>query len=117
MISLPDGRRAMVGGQWHATIVTDDTDEVMSQWCTGQQGLDENGQPTGGAGYCTILNDAGDVLWVGFAGTAGEPGRWVVLGGTGAWAGATGSGTTTMVSQRADGRAWTSKSEGTITTP
>jgi hypothetical protein len=49
-------------------------------------------------------------------GEEGEPVTWTVMGGSGAFEGATGSGTSTTTSRRGDGQAWTSQSKGSITT-
>lgn len=71
----------------------------------------------GGAGYCTIIPDNGDMLYVSFVlGAADQPATWTVMGGKGGYEGGTGGGTTATVSRRGDGRAWTRKSTGTITT-
>jgi hypothetical protein len=42
--------------------------------------------------------------------------NWTVFGGTGRFAGATGSGTTKDISNRGDGVAWTNETKGTIKT-
>jgi len=116
-VDLPNGKVVMANGQWHASTVNDKNGELSSQWCTGEQYPDAKGAPMYGAGYCTIFFDNGDILWVSFTGTGeGKPGGWAVIGGTGRYAGATGGGTTTTVSRRSDGYAWTSKSTGTLTT-
>ena len=49
------------------------------------------------------------MLWVWF-----DLSKWGVIGGTGAWAGATGSGTTEPVSQNADGRSFINKAMGEL---
>ena len=117
IVELPGGRKISANGAWHATVINDQG-ETLSQWCTGEQWLGADGMPVAGAGYCTIFDDDGNVLWVSFVnGAAGQPGTWTVMGGTGEYAGATGGGTNEMVSQRSDGYAWTSKSSGTIVTP
>jgi hypothetical protein len=112
----PTGAKGYYGVTTHATLVRDNG-ALASQWCLQENGEGDDGQPTGVAGYCTIIEDNGDVLWVSFLGTPAEGVSWTVMGGTGQWAGATGGGTSEMVSQRADGEAWASKSTGTITTP
>jgi hypothetical protein len=115
-VEMPSGAKGRTVMRSHATVVQADG-EVSSQWCTGHQGVDAGGQ-AGGAGYCTIVSDNGDMLYVSYVLGNGEdqPATWTVMGGTGAYAGATGGGTTSTVSQRGDGRAWTSSSQGTITT-
>jgi hypothetical protein len=113
----PTGAKGVYGVVQHATAVDADG-TLASQWCTQEMGMGDDGQPSGVAGYCTIIQDNGDVLWVSFIG--GGPGSgvtWTVMGGTGQYEGATGGGTSQMVSQRADGESWASKSTGTITTP
>ena len=117
IVELPGGRKISANGAWHATVVNDQG-ETLSQWCTGEQWLGADDMPVAGAGYCTIFDDEGNVLWVSFVNPGpGQPGTWTVMGGTGEYAGASGRGTNEMVSQRSDGRAWTSKSSGTIVTP
>ena len=113
---MPNGSKGVYGLTTHATLVQNDG-QTASQWCTGEMGLGDNGEPTGVGGYCTIIQDNGDVLWVSYLGTPETGTAWTVMGGTGQYEGATGGGTSTMVSQRADGQAWTSQSTGTITTP
>jgi hypothetical protein len=113
--TLPNGAKGMIGGQNHAVVVDDETGEAASQWCFGGQVEDANGRH--GGGYCTIFYDNGDVLRISFTTTEpGTPLQWAVMGGTGRWAGATGGGTSTQESVRSDGRSWTSKAKGTITT-
>ena len=77
---------------------------------------DPDGKPVGGAGYCTIFDQDGDVLWVWFRNAGdGTGATWGVIGGTGKNAGATGGGTTSgPTSGTADGRAWVSTSSGSI---
>ena len=112
----PTGAKGYYGAVSHGTLIREDG-TLASQWCTQEIGEGDDGQPTGFAGYCTIIEDNGDTLWVSFLGTPAEGISWTVMGGTGQWAGATGGGTSQMVSQRADGESWTSTSTGTITTP
>lgn len=115
-VEMPSGAKGRTVMRSHATVVQADG-EVSSQWCTGHRGVDAGGQ-AGGAGYCTIISDNGDMLYVSYVlgSGEGEAATWTVMGGTGAYAGASGGGTSTNVSQRGDGRAWTSTSTGTITT-
>ena len=114
-VEMPNGAKGTAGMQAHATVVSADG-ELMSQWCTAQQGVGPDGQARG-AGYCTIIADNGDILWVSFVNRGpDQPGTWTVMGGTGEYDGATGGGTPTQVSARGDGRAWTNKSTGTIVT-
>ena len=113
---MPTGDKGYYGIQTHATLVRADG-TLASQWCLQEAGEGDDGQPTGFAGYCTILEDNGDALWVSFIGTPAEGISWTVMGGTGQWEGATGGGTGQVVSQRSDGEAWTSTNTGTITTP
>ena len=116
-IDLPGGKAGLANGESHLTLVNDKTGETTSGWCTNMGLMDASGKPTGGAGYCSIFYDNGDVLWVSFTGTGpDQPTPWTVMGGTGTYAGATGSGMTTPVSQRGDGYASTTKSTGSITT-
>ena len=113
-ITTPNGNEIAVGGQSHGSVQDEVTGESMSQWCTGESWQVEGGLM--GAGYCTLVADDGDALWVSYVLHGADPGTWTVMGGTGQYAGASGSGTTTVVSQRGDGEAWTSKSTGKLTT-
>ncbi len=113
-ITTPAGDQLTVGVGSHGSVQDEVTGESFSQWCTGQLAPVEGGLM--GAGYCTLIADSGDVLWVSYVLHGAEPTTWTTMGGTGQYAGASGSGTTVVVSQRADGQAWTSKATGTLTT-
>lgn len=114
-VEMPNGAKGRTVMRNHVTVVQADGD-VSSQWCTGHQGVDGSGQ-AGGAGYCTSIADNGDMLYVSYLlGSEEEPATWTVMGGTGGYEGATGSGTSTMTSRRGDGQAWTSRAQGSITT-
>jgi hypothetical protein len=104
------GMTVMVGGLTQATAVSDDG-TTFSQWCRATFALGDDGNPIAGGGSCTIISEAGDLLFVWFGGST-----WGVIGGTGEYAGATGGGTTTQVSQGADGRSFINKSMGEIVT-
>jgi hypothetical protein len=114
-VAMPNGAKGMTTMRVHGTSVRSDG-VLSSQWCTGHQGVGPTGQ-AGGAGYCTLIADNGDMLFVSFMTGADDNSTWAVMGGTGAYAGATGGGTSTTVSRRGDGMAWTSTSAGTITMP
>lgn len=118
IIETPAGTRVAVGELVHLSIVNEGTEEQQSQWCRGESELDGPSAVSGrAAGYCTIIADNGDVLWVSyFSPGNGQPTLWNVMGGTGEYEGATGSGTTQLTSERGDGEAWTSQSTGTLTT-
>lgn len=114
-IELPGGTTVLGGGSSTGVIVQEDGTQSM-QYCvnTGVQREDGNNL---GAGHCTIVYDNGDLLWVSFhADGSGEASTWTVIGGTGEWEGATGGGTTELVSMRGDGRSWTATSKGKIKT-
>lgn len=114
-VEFPSGAQGRKLMRAHGTVVRENGD-VYSQWCTGHQGVLASGQ-AGGAGYCTSFLDNGDMLYFSYLlGEEDEPATWTVMGGTGAFEGATGSGTSTITSRRGDGLAWTSRSEGSITT-
>jgi putative aminopeptidase FrvX len=116
-ITLPNGTKAMAGIESHATLVEDESGATASQWCSGSGYADANGQPSAAVGYCTIIYDNGDMMWVSYVATeSDQPVQWAVLGGTGTYAGTTGGGTSTFVSRRSDGYAWTTKAAGTINT-
>jgi hypothetical protein len=110
-VKMENGTVVMTGGLIHGSSVQDNG-EVNSQWCRGSSVMGDDGMPVAGGGYCTIIGQNGDMMFVWFGG-----GKWGVIGGTGAWAGATGGGTTEPVSQNPDGYAWVNRSKGTITTP
>ena len=112
----PQGRTVMLGGQNHASVVAADG-EVSSQYCTGNAMAAEGGGMQIGAGFCTVVAANGDALWIWFRNEADKPTTWGVIGGTGQYAGATGGGTSTMVSQGGDGRSWVAKATGTVKTP
>jgi len=102
------------GGITHITGI-DANGQANSQWCTGS--FASNGDNfLGGAGYCTIVSESGDFLWVWWRPTAPDANDWGVIGGTGQWQGATGGGTTQTTTQMPDGT-WISQSKGEITTP
>ena len=114
-IQQPNGRKVIVGGRSHGNLVSDNG-ETASIWCDFTNELDDAGVETVGFGHCRSIYDNGDSLWLAFvqklpSGSA----TWTVLGGSGRYKGATGSGNTENVSGRSDGYAWTSKSKGTIT--
>ncbi len=113
-ITTPAGAKVSINVGMHGSVQDEVTGQSLSQWCTGEEAAVEGGSI--GAGYCTLIADNGDVLWVSYVLHGAEPSTWTVMGGTGQYAGATGSGTTTAVSQRGDGQAWTTKSTGTLTT-
>ena len=114
-VEMPSGAKGMATMRVHGTSVRADG-VASSQWCTGHQGVSAAGD-RGGAGYCTMIADNGDMLYVSFMTGADDASAWTIMGGTGGYAGATGSGTSTTVSRRGDGMAWTSTSEGTISIP
>jgi hypothetical protein len=117
VVTQPNGTSVRVGQLSHSTNVNDDTGEVVSQWCRANTVLDDSGAGVAGAGLCTQIYDDGAIAWVSFRNKAGQPGTWTSTGGTGRFEGQTGSGTTELVSNRGDGRAWTVKAQGTLTRP
>ena len=117
LVTGPNGGQSRVGNLSHASIVNDETGERTSQWCRGNAVLDDAGMPAIQVGFCTIIYDGGDMLWISYLGDQSGENTYTVMGGTGQFEGATGGGINRIVSQRGDGRAWTSKAEGTIVTP
>ncbi len=116
-VSMANGNTAFVGGLFHANVINNDG-EHFSQWCRASGVANSENQPLGNGGYCTLIDSNGDVLWVWFRNMGpGTPGVWGAIGGTGAWAGATGGGKTEPVTQNPDGRAFVNSTTGTITTP
>lgn len=115
--TLPNGAVIEVGQTSYTAIVNDNTGEQASQYCNGDAWLDSAGAPTHMVAHCTIFYDNGDLAWVSYTGTTNDaPLTWTVLGGTGKYAGATGTGTSKRVSMRGDGYSGTYKATGTITT-
>ena len=110
-----NGHTLQVGGLSHATIINSNGDE-SSQWCRGSW-VNKGDEMIGAAGFCTIVSAEGDYLWIWWRPTAPGENDWGVIGGTGRYAGATGSGSNVIVTQFPDGRAWIAKSTGTIRTP
>ena len=114
-IQQPNGNKILVGGHSHGNVVSD-AGETTNIWCDFTNQLNAAGESAVGTFHCQRFDDNGDALWV--AGVQQLPSgaaTWTVLGGTGRYQGATGSGTTETASQRADGCAWISKSKGTLT--
>jgi len=118
LVTGPNGGQARVGNLSQASIVNDETGERTAQWCRGNTMLDDAGMPAVQVGFCSIVYDSGDVLWISYLGNAASgENTYTVIGGTGQYEGETGGGGNRVVSQRGDGRSWTSKAEGTVTTP
>lgn len=117
VVTQPDGTRIRIGQVSHANGVDDNTGEQVSAWCYGQSVLGNSDAPVAGAGYCAQVDDDGDIAWFSFRNYAGQNGTWTAMGGTGKYEGQTGSGTSENISNRGDGRGWTSKAKGKITTP
>jgi hypothetical protein len=114
-IKLPNGSTVFAGFESTGRIVGKDGQESM-QYCHGD-GLQEKDATQISVGFCAVVFDNSDVLWVWFRNDGpGTPGTWGVIGGTGEYAGATGGGTNAGVSQRGDGRSGTSTSVGKIKT-
>ena len=118
LVTGSNGGQSRVGGLSQASILNDETGERSVQWCRGNTLLDDAGMPTVQVGFCTVVYDSGDLVWISYLGDAqsGEN-TYTVIGGTGQYEGATGGGVNRIVSARGDGRTWTSKAEGKITTP
>jgi hypothetical protein len=114
--TTPQGNTVMLGGQNHGSVVAADG-QVSSQYCTGNTMTGEDGAPANGAGFCTVVQPNGDVLWAWFKIEGGGKNSWGVIGGTGQYEGATGGGTSAIVSRGGDGRSWVSKVSGSIETP
>ncbi|MFP6814845.1 MAG: hypothetical protein VB949_04145 [Pseudomonadales bacterium] len=114
--TTPQGNTVLLGGRQHASVVAADG-AVSSQYCTGNAMPAEDGGLANGAGFCTVVQANGDVIWVWYKITGGGTNTWGAIGGTGEYEGATGGGTSSVVSQGGDGRSAVSKITGTITTP
>jgi hypothetical protein len=108
-VGQTNGMTIMGDGLFHSNVVQDDG-SVSSQWCRGSTAMMDS-KPVSGGGFCTIVADNGDLLWVWFGN-----GAWGVIGGTGQYEDSSGGGKTEPVSQNADGRSFVNKSMGEITT-
>jgi hypothetical protein len=84
-----------------------------SHVCEGSFVQGEDGSLTAGAGYCVQSDAEGDVWWISWRGLPGDT-EWTVIGGTGKFEGASGSGMTTAVSENPDGSS-VIRYEGTLT--
>jgi hypothetical protein len=115
-ITLANGNVLVTHSQSHASPVNDKTGEQTSEWCNFDSLLDARNVLVEFVGYCTRVYDSGDIMWISIAGKSAEASEFTILGGTGRFAGATGSGTTRVVSARGDGRENTFKNVGTLTT-
>jgi len=114
-IALANNQTVNANGQTRATLIDDKTGETSSQWCNFEDRIDGAGIPID-AGYCTVYYDNGDVSWYSYVTAGADHVNWTVMGGTGKYAGATGSGTGTVVSRRSDGASFTIESKGTLVT-
>jgi hypothetical protein len=115
-IPLANGNVLVTHSQSHASPVNDNTGVQTSEWCNFDSLLDAKDVLVEFVGYCTRVYDSGDLMWISIAGRSAEASEFTILGGTGRFAGATGSGTTRVVSVRGDGRENTFKNVGTLTT-
>lgn len=115
--TMTNGMTGSAGMLAHANVVTAEG-EHTSQWCRGSNLSNAEDQPVASAGYCSAINTDGDILWLWYMSEGqGSGTTWGVIGGTGAFKGATGEGKSSgPMNMTADGMAWISKSTGTITT-
>ncbi len=92
--------------QSRSVLMADDPElpfHLSNQDCAGTYLLDANGQVDTGRGYCDVIDGDSDIWWLSWT-TKGDDGTWEVMGGTGKYDGMTGSGTSKVLSQAADGR-------------
>ena len=115
VVTLPNGSKVRVGMNWRTANV-DVSGVEHTGWCTQTAHLDASDQPTSGVGHCVFYQDNGDAVWVALSYKVGQLTMWTVMGGTGQYDGATGGGTSSLISQRGDGTASTFKSQGSIIT-
>src|SRR4030095_7349101 len=120
LVTLPNGRKALVGGESRGIVVNDATGEVSSEWCSTTGFVEPEPNSIGNAGSCTAFFPNGDALLMWLEWPIDEKGdegnaRWTVMGGSGRFAGATGGGTTEIKSMLGDG-GWTGKGTVKITT-
>jgi hypothetical protein len=115
-IPLANGNVLVTHSQSHASPVNDRTGEQTSEWCNFDSLLDTKDVLVEFVGYCTRVYDSGDLMWISIRGKSAEASEFTILGGTGRFAGATGGGTTRVVTVRGDGRENTFRNVGTLTT-
>src|SRR5512143_1936839 len=115
-VALANGNVLVTHSQSHASPVNDKTGEQTSEWCNFDSLLDAKDVLVEFVGYCTRVYDSGDLMWISIAGKTAEASEFRILGGTRKFAGATGSGTSRLISTRGDGRENTFKNVGTLTT-
>lgn len=111
---LRDGTSFSRGGLIQGQILGDDGLH-WSQWCRNSTAAKE-GRLVGGGGFCTTFTETGDMIWIWLRSVSNASLEWGVIGGTGQYQGATGSGKSEQTKTLADGtEVW--RSSGTITTP
>ncbi len=88
--------------------------EHYSQWCQAT-GAAKDSKALGGAGFCTLIDERGDIFWVWLRDTSDSTNDWGVIGGTGKYVGATGGGSTKLVKTMPDGTL-VFETKGTVTT-
>ena len=87
-------------------ILSNDSSSALhlgAQDCSGTNLYDAKNMLVEGAGSCSAVDADGDIWWIWYHNTSSER-RWTIIGGTGKYAGMTGSGTTTVLGASPDGR-------------
>jgi hypothetical protein len=115
-VALANGNILVTHAQSHASPVDDKTGVQTSEWCNFDSLLDAKETLVQFVGYCTRVYDGGDLMWISITGKSAEASEFTILGGTGKFAGATGGGTSKVISTDRDGRENTFKNIGTLTT-
>ena len=103
MIDLKNDDEAYHGYLREITVTRKDG-KTETRWCTGTNVMD-GGDLSFGAGYCTTIDEDGDAYWTWFTVRLRGGFDWRVMGGTGKYEGATGSGQSTAIEMLPDGSA------------
>jgi len=102
-LELVDDHELYPGYRRHISVTGKDG-KAESHWCFGSNVMDGSTLEFG-AGYCTALDDDGDVYWTWFEVAKRGGFAWKVMGGTGKYKGATGGGTSRASGSLPDGSA------------
>lgn len=113
-IELAGDHEMYPGYRRHISVANDDG-SAESHWCFGSNIMNDSDLEFG-AGYCTAVDEDGDVYWTWFEVARRGGFNWQVMGGTGKYSGATGSGTSRATGSLPDGSA-TFRIRGTIELP
>lgn len=102
-VELEDDNEMYPGYRRHISVTNKDG-TAESHWCFGSNVMDDDDLEFGG-GFCTALDEDGDVYWTWFEVARRGGFDWIVMGGTGKYKGATGSGASRASGSLPDGSA------------